>query len=186
MGSAFIHLSFRIRFSAEESAEETLLSHTCHSESALAVRNLLFAGVTHPFAFFAKRRGLFPSHVGAGALTRPGVDFFRAAEGNLLSHTCHSEERRDESLLSNTCHSESALAESAFCKTVGTFSKPRRGRCPHLPNTLPFPIVILRQRSPSPREGLPTKDPCIPAQAKPRQPAGASFSRLFAKGCRRS
>src|SRR5439155_27047499 len=140
----------------------------------------------HPFAFFAKRRGLFPSHVGAGALTRPGVDFFRAAEGNLLSHTCHSEERRDESLLSNTCHSESALAESAFCKTVGTFSKPRRGRCPHLLNTLPFPIVILRQRSPSPREGLPTKDPCIPAQAKPRQPAGASFSRLFAKGCRRS
>ena len=49
-------------------------------------------------------------HVGAGALTRPGGDFFRAAEGNLLSHTCHSEERRDESLLSNTCHSESALA----------------------------------------------------------------------------
>ena len=42
MGSAFIHLSFRIRFSGEESAEETLLSHTCHSESALAVRNLLF------------------------------------------------------------------------------------------------------------------------------------------------
>ena len=41
---------------------------------------------------------------------RKGVDFFRAAEGNLLSHTCHSEERRDESLLSNTCHSESALA----------------------------------------------------------------------------
>src|SRR5207247_7080887 len=54
--------------------------------------------------------GLFPSHVGAGALTRPGGDFFRAAEGNLLSHTCHSEECRDESLLSNTCHSESASA----------------------------------------------------------------------------
>src|SRR5207248_6710661 len=54
--------------------------------------------------------GLFPSHVGAGALTRPGGDFFRAAEQNLPSHTCHSEERRDESLLSNTCHSESASA----------------------------------------------------------------------------
>ena len=64
----------------------------------------------HPFALFAKRRGLFPSHVGAGALTRPGGDFFRAVEQNLLSHTCHSEERRDESLLSNTCHSESASA----------------------------------------------------------------------------
>ncbi|PYV63787.1 MAG: hypothetical protein DMG97_36840, partial [Acidobacteria bacterium] len=42
--------------------------------------------------------------------TRPGGDFFRAVEQNLLSHTCHSEERRDESLLSNTCHSESASA----------------------------------------------------------------------------
>src|SRR5438309_3427168 len=42
---AFKYLSFRIRFSGEESAEETLLSHTCHSESASAVRNLLFAGV---------------------------------------------------------------------------------------------------------------------------------------------
>src|SRR5207245_5680153 len=80
---AFKYLSFRIRFSGEESA---------------------FCPGAHPFAFFAKRRGLFPSHVGAGALTRPGGDFFRAAEGNLLSHTCHSEERRDESLLSNTCY----------------------------------------------------------------------------------
>src|SRR5207244_11736846 len=86
----------------------------------------------HPFALFAKRRGLFPSHVGAGALTRPGGDFFRAAEQNLPSHTCHSEERRDESLLSNTCHSESALAVRnllfaglphpfrALCESVGT------------------------------------------------------------------
>src|SRR5438445_6921719 len=73
--SAFTHLSFRIRFSGEESA---------------------FCRGAHPFAFFAKRRGLFPSHVGAGALTRPGGDFFRAAEQNLLSHTCHSEERHDE------------------------------------------------------------------------------------------
>ena len=72
---AFKYLSFRIRFSGEESA---------------------FCPGAHPFAFFAKRRGLFPSHVGAGALTRPGGDFFRAAEQNLLSHTCHSEERRDE------------------------------------------------------------------------------------------
>src|SRR5207245_2322172 len=80
---AFKYLSFRIRFSGEETA---------------------FCPGAHPFAFFAKRRGLFPSHVGAGALTRPGGDFFRAAEGNLLSHTCHSEERRDESLLSNTCY----------------------------------------------------------------------------------
>src|SRR2546426_12806819 len=61
MGSAFIHLSFRIRFSGEESAEETLLSHTCHSESALAVRNLLFkertgmiAGVPQGLAAFAR------------------------------------------------------------------------------------------------------------------------------------
>src|SRR5213079_2375179 len=65
---AFKYLSFRIRFSGEESA---------------------FCPGAHPFALFAKRRGLFPSHVGAGALTRPGGDFFRAAEGNLLSHTCH-------------------------------------------------------------------------------------------------
>src|SRR5438874_13055254 len=79
---AFKYLSFRIRFSGEESA---------------------FCPGAHPFAFFAKRRGLFPSHVGAGALTRPGVDFFRAAEGNLLSHTCHSQERHHLSLLSNTC-----------------------------------------------------------------------------------
>src|SRR5205807_1128883 len=86
---AFKYLSFRIRFSGEESA---------------------FCPGAHPFALFAKRRGLFPSHVGAGALTRPGGDFFRAAEQNLPSHTCHSEERRDESLLSNTCHSESASA----------------------------------------------------------------------------
>ena len=61
MGSAFIHLSFRIRFSGEESAEETLLSHTCHSESALAVRNLLFkertgmiAAVPQGLAAFAR------------------------------------------------------------------------------------------------------------------------------------
>src|SRR5204863_8453235 len=86
---AFKYLSFRIRVSGEESA---------------------FCPGAHPFALFAKQRGLFPSHVGAGALTRPGGDFFRAAEGNLLSHTCHSEERRDETLLSNTCHSESASA----------------------------------------------------------------------------
>src|SRR5438132_10060107 len=64
----------------------------------------------HPFALFAKRRGLFPSHVGAGALTRPGGDFFRGVEQNLLLHTCHSEECRDESLVSITCHSESASA----------------------------------------------------------------------------
>src|SRR5207249_1321842 len=54
--------------------------------------------------------GLFPSHVGAGALTRPGGGFFCGVGQELLSHTFHSEERRDESLLSNTCHSESALA----------------------------------------------------------------------------
>src|SRR5207245_1413281 len=60
---------------------------------------------------FSRNGGdFFQSHVGAGALTRPGGDFFRGVEQNLLSHTCHSEERRDESLLSNTCHSESALA----------------------------------------------------------------------------
>src|SRR5207247_9877401 len=93
----------------------------------------------HPFALFAKRRGLFPSHVGAGARTRPAGDVFRAVEQNLLSHTCHSEERRDESLLSNTCHSESASAVRnllfagvthpyrVLCETAGTFSKPRRG-----------------------------------------------------------
>src|SRR5439155_10597034 len=69
-----------------------------------------FAGFPNAFALFAKRRGLFPSHVGAGALTRPGGDFFRGVQQNLLSHTCPSEERRDENLPSNTCHSESALA----------------------------------------------------------------------------
>ena len=37
--SAFTHLS------SEERRDESLLSNTCHSESALAVRNLLFAGV---------------------------------------------------------------------------------------------------------------------------------------------
>src|SRR5205823_10619303 len=82
--------------------------------------------------------GLFPSHVGAGALTRPGGDFFRGVEQNLLSHTCHSEERRDENLLSNTCHSESALAVrnllfagvphpfAFFAKRRGLFSSPLR------------------------------------------------------------
>src|SRR5438128_8204794 len=74
--------------------------HQKHTEFESSLRSYPI----NPFAFFAKRRGLFPSHVGAGALTRPGGDFFRAAEGNLLSHTCHSEERRDESLLSNTCY----------------------------------------------------------------------------------
>src|SRR6266567_2847594 len=80
--------------------------HQKHTEFESSLRSYPI----NPFAFFAKRRGLFPSHVGAGALTRPGGDFFRAAEGNLLSHTCHSEERRDENLVSNTCHSESASA----------------------------------------------------------------------------
>ena len=116
---AFKYLSFRIRFSGEESA--------------------FCPGVPHPFAFFAKRRGLFPSHVGAGALTRPGGDFFRAVEQNLLSHTCHSEERRDENLLSNTCHSESASAVrnllfagvcpilfAAFAKGWGLFCRSHR------------------------------------------------------------
>src|SRR5205823_4623990 len=80
--------------------------HQKHTEFESSLRSYPI----NPFALFAKRRELFPSHVGAGALTRPGGDFFRAAEQNLPSHTCHSEERRDESLLSNTCHSESALA----------------------------------------------------------------------------
>ena len=80
---AFKYLSFRIRFTGEESAfcrgarsfsrslrkdgdffcgvEGNLLSHTCHSESALAVRNLLFkertgmiAGVPQGLAAFAR------------------------------------------------------------------------------------------------------------------------------------
>src|SRR5438034_7668715 len=80
--------------------------HQKHTEFESSLRSYPI----NPFALFAKRRGLFPSHVGAGALTRPGGDFFRGVEQNLLSHTCHSEERRDESLLSNTCHCESALA----------------------------------------------------------------------------
>src|SRR5439155_5649596 len=62
------------------------------------------------FRAFCERVGTFSKPRRAGALTRPGGDFFRAAEGNLPSHTCHSEERRDENLLSNTCHSESASA----------------------------------------------------------------------------
>src|SRR5207253_2319536 len=66
--------------------------HQKHTEFESSLRSYPI----NSFAFFAKRRGLFPSHVGAGALTRPGGDFFRAAEQNLLSHTCHSEERRDE------------------------------------------------------------------------------------------
>src|SRR5207253_569180 len=69
----FKYLSFRIRFSGEESA-------FCRGCPILS------------------------------RFLRKGGDFFRAAEQNLPSHTCHSEERRDESLLSNTCHSESALA----------------------------------------------------------------------------
>src|SRR5207253_10296746 len=99
---AFKYLSFRIRFSGEESA---------------------FCPGAHPFALFAKRRELFPSHVGAGALTRPGGDFFRAAEGNLPSHTCHSEERRDESLLSYTCRIRFSGEESAFCRAAPSFSR---------------------------------------------------------------
>src|SRR5947208_17189442 len=101
--------------------------HQKHTEFESSLRSYPI----NPFAFFAKRRGLFPSHVGAGALTRPGGDFFRAVEQNLLSHTCHSEERRDENLVSNTCHSESALAVRnllfaglpfrAFCQRVGAF-----------------------------------------------------------------
>src|SRR5438874_3187038 len=61
--------------------------------------------------------------------------------------------------------------ESAFCRAAPSFSrflrkggdllKPRRRRCPHLPNTLPLSVVILRKRSPSPREGLPTS--AVPA-----------------------
>src|SRR5439155_1517857 len=99
---AFKYLSFRIRFSGEESA---------------------FCPGAHPFALFAKRRELFPSHVGAGALTRPGGDFFRAAEGNLPSHTCHSEERRDESLLSYTCRIRFSGEESAFCRGYPILSR---------------------------------------------------------------
>src|SRR2546426_4876094 len=40
---AFKYLSFRIRFSGEESAVDTLLSHTCHCECASAGRYLIFA-----------------------------------------------------------------------------------------------------------------------------------------------
>ena len=80
--------------------------------------------------------------------------------------------------------------ESAFCRAAPSFSrflrkggdllKPRRRRCPHLPNTLPLSVVILRKRSPSPREGLPTKDLCIPAAS------GAERASLFLpKGKRR-
>src|SRR5947207_698915 len=107
--------------------------HQKHTEFESSLRSYPI----NPFALFAKRRGLFPSHVGAGALTRPGGDFFRAAEQNLPSHTCHSEERRDESLLSNPCHSESALAVrnllfagfpnafALFAKAWGLFSRSR-------------------------------------------------------------
>src|SRR5207253_6414092 len=87
--------------------------HQKHTEFESSLRSYPI----NSFAFFAKRRGLFPSHVGAGALTRPGGDFFRAAEQNLPSHTCHSEERRDESLLSNTCHSEQRRDESLLSNT---------------------------------------------------------------------
>src|SRR5205807_6592210 len=108
--------------------------HQKHTEFESSLRSYPI----NPFAFFAKRRGLFPSHVGAGALTRPGGDFFRAVEQNLLSHTCHSEERRDENLLSNTCHSESASAVRnllfagvphpfrGFCERMGTFYRSHR------------------------------------------------------------
>src|SRR5439155_18850285 len=52
---AFKYLSFRIRFSGEESA---------------------FCPGAHPFALFAKRRELFPSHVGAGCPHPPGWGLF--------------------------------------------------------------------------------------------------------------
>src|SRR5438874_3670044 len=61
---AFKYLSFRIRFSGEESA---------------------FCPGAHPFALFAKRRGLFPSHGGPGAFTRPGT-FFAQPKG-ICFHT---------------------------------------------------------------------------------------------------
>ena len=69
---------------------------------------------------------------------------------------------------------------SRFLRKGGDLLKPRRRRCPHLPNTLPLSVVILRKRSPSPREGLPTKDLCIPAAS------GAETASLFLpKGKRR-
>src|SRR5207253_3292575 len=99
---AFKYLSFRIRFSGEESA---------------------FCPGAHPFALFAKRRELFPSHVGAGALTRPGGDFFRRAEGNLPSQTCHSENPRDESLLSYTLRIRFGWGGFAFWLADSSFSR---------------------------------------------------------------
>ncbi len=80
--------------------------------------------------------------------------------------------------------------ESAFCRAAPSFSrflrkggdllKPRRRRCPHLPNTLPLSVVILRKRSPSPREGLPTKDLCIRAASE-----AETASLILPKGKRR-
>src|SRR5207245_7701661 len=74
---AFKYLSFRIRFSGEEPAEETLLSHTCHSESASAVRNLLFARVPilsrslrNGGDFFQATRGGCPHPPGWGLFSR--------------------------------------------------------------------------------------------------------------------
>src|SRR5438552_8119814 len=160
--------------------------HQKHTEFESSLRSYPI----NSFAFFAKRRELFPSHVGAGALTRPGGDFFCAAEGNLPSHTCHSEERRDESLLSYTCRIRFSGEESAFCRAAPSFSrflrkggdllKPRRRRCPHLPNTLPLSVVILRKRSPSPREGVPTKGLSLPAASE-----AETASLILPKGKRR-
>src|SRR5947199_5493762 len=80
---------------------------------------------------------------------RKGGDFFRGVEWNLLSYTCHS---------------ESALAV--------------RNLLLRKPPGVPF--VILRKRSPSPREGLPTKDLCIPAASE-----AETASLILPKGKRR-
>jgi len=69
---------------------------------------------------------------------------------------------------------------SRFLRKGGDLLKPRRRRCPHLPNTLPLSVVILRKRSPSPREGLPTKDLCIPAASE-----AETASLILPKGKRR-
>src|SRR5439155_10279010 len=67
---AFKYLSFRIRFSGEESA-------FCRGDPS--------------FRVLCETAGTFSKPRRGGVLTRPRGDFFRAAEQNLPSHTCFFE-----------------------------------------------------------------------------------------------
>src|SRR5439155_25835115 len=82
-------------------------------------RKLLSAGVTPPFALFAKRRRLFPGDVGAAALTRPGGDLsFRGAprrEPAFKYLSFRIRFRREESAVQRADRNDSRGAPGSRC-----------------------------------------------------------------------